>query len=80
MRIFSNYITMEFRLDKCATLNMQKGSVVNVEGINLPNNHIRGLHLEKATNYKYLGIFQADETSNMSRSKRRLQLNIPSEF
>ena len=54
VRIFSNDISMEFGLDKCAKLTIQRGSVVQTEGINLPNNNIRGLNLEES--YKYLGI------------------------
>jgi len=68
VRIFSNDISMEFGLDKCATLTMQRGSVVNTEGINLPNNNIRGLNLEES--YKYLGILQADDIKHVQVKKK----------
>lgn len=51
---------MEFGLDKCATLTIQRGKVTNTENINMPNNNnIKGLSLEES--YKYLGILQADD-------------------
>ena len=59
---------MEFGLDKCATLTMQRGSVVNTEGINLPNNNIRGLNLEDS--YIYLGILQADDIKHVQVKKK----------
>jgi hypothetical protein len=60
VRIFSNDISMEFGLDKCATLTIQRGKVTNTENINMPNNNnIKGLSLEES--YKYLGILQADD-------------------
>ena len=68
MRIFSNDISMEFGLDKCATLTIQRGSMVQTEGINLPNNNIRGLNLEES--YKYLGILQADDIKHVQVKKK----------
>ena len=59
---------MEFGLDKCATLTIQRGSVVQTEGINLPNNNIRGLNLEES--YKYLGILQADDIKHVQVKKK----------
>ena len=52
---FSNDITMEFGLDKCAVIHMKKGKVVDspiVKSIPL---------LTGEDNYKYLGILQADK-------------------
>ena len=68
VRIFSNDIAMEFGLDKCATLTIQRGSVVQTEGINLPNNNIGGLNLEES--YKYLGILQADDIKHVQVKKK----------
>ena len=59
VRIFSNDISMEFGLNKCAILAITKGKVTETEGMNLPNNNIKGLNLDEK--YKYLGIFQADD-------------------
>ena len=52
---FSNDITMEFGIEKCAVIHMKRGKVVNspiVTGIPL---------LTGEENYKYLGILQADQ-------------------
>ena len=68
VRIFSNDISIEFELDKCATLTIQRGSEVQTEGINLPNNNIRGLNLEKS--YKYLGILQAYDIKHVQVKKK----------
>ena len=67
VRIFSNDISMEFGLDKCATLTIQRGSVVHIEGIYLPNNN-RGLNLEEC--YKYLGILPADDIKHVQLKKK----------
>ena len=68
VRIFSNDISMEFGLDKYATLTIQKGSVVQTEGINLPYNNIRGLSMEES--YKYLRILQADDIKHIQVKKK----------
>ena len=68
VRIFSNDISMEFGLDKCATLTILRGSVVQTEGINLPNNNIRELNKEES--YKYLGILQADDIKHVQVKKK----------
>ena len=59
VRIFSNDISMEFGLDKCATLAIIKGKVTETQGMNLPNNNIKGLNLDET--YKYLRILQAGD-------------------
>ncbi len=42
--IFSNDIKMEFGLEKCATLSVQRGKVISTEGVKLPEgNTVRGL-------------------------------------
>ena len=59
VRIFSNDIEMEFGLDKCATLVLNKGKPTQLENVKLPNNEIiKGLSLQES--YKYLGILQGD--------------------
>ena len=55
VKIFSNDISIEFGLDKCATLAITK-KVTKTEGMNLPNNNIKELNLDET--YKYLGIFE----------------------
>ena len=59
VRIFNNDISMEFGLDKCATLAITKGKVTETEGMNQPNNYIKGLNIDET--YKYQGILQADD-------------------
>ena len=50
---------MEFGLDKCATLVLNKGKPTQLENVKLPNNEIiKGLSLQES--YKYLGILQGD--------------------
>ena len=68
VRIFSYDISMEFGLNKCATLTIQRGSLVQTEGINLPNNKIRGLNLGES--YNYLGILQADDIKHVQVKKK----------
>ena len=50
------------------TLTIQRGSVVQTEGINLPSNNIRGLNLEES--YKYLGILHADDIKHVQVKKK----------
>ena len=52
VRTFSNDISMEFGLHKCATLVIIKGKVAETQCMNLPNNNIKGLNLDET--YKYL--------------------------
>ena len=57
VRIFSNDISMESGLEKCATLTIRR-EVKLTQAIVLPNKQtIKGLSLEES--YKYLSIFQA---------------------
>ena len=70
VRIFSNDISMEFDLDKCATLAIIKGKVTETQGMNLPNNNIKGLNLDET--YKYLGILQADDIKHKQVKKKTL--------
>ena len=58
IRVFSEDIGMEFGIDKCALLKMEKGKIVKSVGIELPNGKVINLLLE-GESYKYLGILQA---------------------
>ena len=63
MRVFSNDIGIEFRVEKSAVLTMKKGKMPNSNGITLPNKTtIKGL--EEGDNYKYLGVVQTDGTKH----------------
>ena len=70
VRIFSNDILMEFGLDKCITLAIIKGKVTETQGMNLPNNNIKGLNLDET--HKYLGILQADDIKHKQVKKKTL--------
>ena len=70
VRIFSKDISMEFGSEKCATLAITKGKVTETEGMNLPNNNIKGLNLDET--YKYLGILQADDIKHTQVKKKIL--------
>ena len=49
-QIFSDDISMEFGIDKCATLVLKRGKTTKFDGISLPKEFV-----ERA-GYKYLGI------------------------
>ena len=60
VRVFSEDIGMEFGIEKCATLVMEKGKIVKSVGIELPDGKvIKSLH--EGESYKYLGILEADK-------------------
>ena len=60
IRVFSEDIGMEFGIEKCAMLLMEKGKIVKSVGIELPNGKaIKSL--QEVESYKYLGILEADK-------------------
>ena len=61
---------MEFGLDKYASFAIIKGKVTETQGMNLPNNNIKGLNLDET--YKYLGILQADDIKHKQVKKKTL--------
>ena len=60
VRIFSEDIGMEFGIDKCAMLVMQKRKIEKSDSIPLPNDKVIK-SLEKGESYKHLGVLEADE-------------------
>ena len=60
VRVFSNDIGMEFGIEKCAMLAMEKGKIVESVGIELPDGKVIK-SLQEGENYKYLGILGADK-------------------
>ena len=60
LRIFSEHIGMQFRIDKCAMLVMKKGKIVKSDGIQLLNDKVIK-SLEEGESYKCLGVLEADE-------------------
>ena len=51
---------MQFGIDKCAMLVMEKGKIVKSDGIQLPNEKVIK-SLEDGESYKCLGVLEADE-------------------
>ena len=57
VHVFSEDIGMEFGIEKCAMLLMEKGKIVKSVGIELPNGKV--INLQEGESYKYLGILEA---------------------
>ena len=55
LRIFSDDIGMEFRIDTCATLVLKREKFTKFDGISLPDGKLMKVLIEEA-GYKYLGI------------------------
>ena len=58
--VFSEDIEMEFGIEKCAMLVMEKGKIVKSVGIQLPDGKVIKL-LQEGESYKYLGILETDK-------------------
>ena len=58
-RIFSKHIEMEFSIEKCAMLVIEKGNIVKSIGIEFPYGNVI-TSLQEGERYKCLGILQAD--------------------
>ena len=59
IRIYSQDIGMEFRIEKCAMLVRKSGKQQLTDGMELPNQD-KIKTLTKNETYKYLGILEAD--------------------
>ena len=67
LRIVSGDIRMEFGIEKCALVNIQRGKVTRTEGIQLPDgNNIKDID---ETGYKYLGIIEGEEIKHQEMKK-----------
>ena len=60
VQIFSDDISMEFCIDKCATLALKWEKITKFDGILLPDGRVIKALIEGA-GYKYLGILQPDQ-------------------
>ena len=61
VRVFSNDIEIEFGVEKCAVLTMQKGKMTSSDGIVLPNETtMKGI--KEGDSYQYLRVIQPDGT------------------
>ena len=69
VRLFSDDISMRFRLQKCASVVLKRGKRVEDKGIQLVDDKvIEDLGIE---NYKYLGVHEAD-TIKMELMKEKI--------
>ena len=68
VRVFSEDIGMEFGIEKCAMLVMEKGKIVKSVGIELPDGKVIK-SLQEDESYKYLGILE-----------EKIKLNILKEY
>ena len=70
---FSEGISMEFGISKCATLIMKRGKLIQSEGITLPGDTvIRSLNSDEEEGYKYLGVLEADDIKH-GEMKEKIQ-------
>ena len=74
VRLFSEDIGMEFGIEKCAMLVMEKGEIVKSFGIELPDGKVIK-SLQEGESYKYLGILEADKFL-----EEKMKLNISKEY
>ena len=70
VRVFSEDIGMEFGIEKCAMLVMQKGKIMKSVGIELSDGTVIK-SLQEGESYKYLGILEADKFL-----EEKMKLNI----
>ena len=59
VRVFSEDIGMEFGIEKCAMLVMEKGKIVKSAGIELPDGKVIK-SLQEGESYKYFRILEAE--------------------
>ena len=52
---------MDFGIEKCAMLIMEKGKIMKSVGIELANGKVIKSPLHEGESYKYLGILEADK-------------------
>ena len=74
VRVFSEDIRMEFGIEKCAMLVIEKGKIVKVAGIELPDGKVIK-SLQEGKSYKYLGILEAQKFL-----EEKMKLNVSKEF
>ena len=72
IRIFSEDI--EFDIEECAMLVMEKGKIVKSVGIELPDEKVIK-SLQEGESYKYLGILEGDKFL-----EEKIKLNVSKEY
>ena len=65
---------MEFGIEKCTMLVMEKGKIVKSIGIKLPDGKVIK-SLQEGVSYKYLGILEADKFL-----EDKIKLNVLREY
>ena len=65
---------MEFGIEKCAMLAMEKGKIMKSVGIELPDGKVIK-SLQEGESYKYLGILEADKFS-----EEKMKMNVSKEY
>ena len=70
----SEDIGMEFGIEKCAMLVMEKGKILKSVGIELPDGKFNK-SLQEGESYKYLGILEADKFL-----EEKMKLNVLKEY
>ena len=71
---FSEDIGMEFGIEKCAMLVMEKGKIAKSVGIELPDGKVI-TSIQEGESYKYLGILEADKFL-----EEKMKLNVSKEY
>ena len=74
VRVFIEDIGMEFGIEKCATLVMEKGNILKSVGIELLDGKVIK-SLQEGESYKYLGILKADIFL-----EEKMELNVLKEY
>ena len=69
IRIYSQYIRMEFGREKCVMLKIKSGQRQMMEGIELPNQE-RIRTLEEKENYQHWGIFKVDTIKQVETKEK----------
>ena len=72
--VFSEDIRMDFGIEKCAKLVIEKGKIVKSVGIELPDGKVIK-SLQEGESYKYLGILEADKFL-----EEKIMLNVSKEY
>ena len=73
-RVFSEDIGVEFGIEKCAMLVMEKRKIVKSVGIELPDGKVIK-SLQEGESYKYLGILEADKFL-----EEKMKLNVSKKY
>ena len=74
IRVFSEDIGMEFGIEKCTMLVIERGKIVKSVGIELPDDKVFN-SLQEGESYKCLGILEADQFL-----EDKMKLNILKEY